>query len=50
MPSFGLSFYVLNAKGEFAGVSMYSGNFAVCTEKGPETVPTTALLEGKATD
>jgi N4-(beta-N-acetylglucosaminyl)-L-asparaginase len=31
-PSFGLSFYVLNAKGEYAGVSMYEGaTYAVCT-------------------
>jgi N4-(beta-N-acetylglucosaminyl)-L-asparaginase len=50
MPNFGLNFYILNAKGEYAGVSMYSSNFAVCTEKGPETVPTTALLDGAATD
>ena len=50
MPSFGLNFYILNAKGEWAGVSMYTSNFAVCTEKGPETLATTALLEGRATD
>jgi N4-(beta-N-acetylglucosaminyl)-L-asparaginase len=50
-PNFGLSFYVLNAKGEYAGVSMYEGaTFAVCTEKGPETLPCEALLRGKATD
>jgi N4-(beta-N-acetylglucosaminyl)-L-asparaginase len=50
MPNFGLNFYILNAKGEYAGVSMYASNYAVCTEKGPETLPTTALLDGKATD
>jgi N4-(beta-N-acetylglucosaminyl)-L-asparaginase len=50
LPNFGLNFYILNAKGEFAGVSMYAATFAVCTEKGPETVPTTALLDGKSTD
>jgi N4-(beta-N-acetylglucosaminyl)-L-asparaginase len=50
MPNFGLNFYILNAKGEYAGVSMYASDYAVCTEKGPETVPTTALLDGKATD
>src|SRR5215208_5744724 len=49
-PNFGLSFYCLNAKGEFAGVSMYEGTYAVCTEKGPETLQTDALYEGKATD
>jgi N4-(beta-N-acetylglucosaminyl)-L-asparaginase len=50
LPNFGLNFYILNAKGEYAGVSMYSASYAVCTEKGPETVSTTALLEGRATD
>jgi N4-(beta-N-acetylglucosaminyl)-L-asparaginase len=50
LPNFGLNFYVVNAKGEHAGVSMYSGTYAVCTEKGPETVPTTSLLEGRASD
>jgi N4-(beta-N-acetylglucosaminyl)-L-asparaginase len=49
-PSFGLNFYCLNAKGEFAGVSMYESTYAVCTEKGPETLKTDALYEGKATD
>ena len=50
LPNFGLNFYILNAKGEYAGVSMYEGNYAVCTEKGPETVATTPLLEGRASD
>jgi len=48
LPNFGLNFYIVNKKGEYAGVSMYEANYAVCTEKGPETVPTTPLLEGKA--
>src|SRR3954463_16073643 len=46
-PSFDLNFYVLNAKGEFAGVSMYPAKFAVCDERGPRTLPTEALFEGK---
>lgn len=50
LPNFGLNFYILNAKGEYAGVSMYEATYAVCTEKGPETVATTPLLEGRATD
>jgi N4-(beta-N-acetylglucosaminyl)-L-asparaginase len=50
LPNFGLNFYILNAKGEYAGVSMYAANYAVCTEKGPETIPTTPLLEGKASE
>ena len=57
LPNFGLNFYVLNAKGEYAGVTMYeqsdSGKpptYAVCTEKGPATVPMTGLLQGMASD
>ena len=50
LPNFGLNFYALNAKGEYAGVSMYAATYAVCTEKGPQTLPTEALLDGKATD
>lgn len=46
-PSFGLNFYVLNARGEHAGVSMYPAKYAVCDEGGPRTVPTEALFEGQ---
>ena len=49
-PNFGLNFYALNARGEFAGVSMYESTYAVCTEKGPQTLKTDALYEGSATD
>ena len=49
-PAFGLSFYIVNAKGEYAGVSMYAARYAVCTDKGPETLDTEPLLPGKATD
>jgi N4-(beta-N-acetylglucosaminyl)-L-asparaginase len=47
-PSFGINFYIVNAKGEYAGVSMYESTYAVCTEKGPQTLPTEPLLAGKA--
>ena len=50
LPNFGLNFYVLNAKGEFAGVSMYASTYAVCSENGPETRDTEPLLPGRATD
>src|ERR1043166_8155700 len=49
-PNFGLNFYIVNAKGEYAGVSMYESTYAVCTENGPQTVKTDALYEGKPTD
>ena len=50
LPNFGLNFYALNAKGEFAGVSMYASTYAVCTESGAETRDTEPLLPGRATD
>ncbi len=52
-PNFNLSFYVINARGEHAGVTMYGGDrysYAVCTENGPETLSTDAFLTGQATD
>jgi len=48
LPNFGITFYVLNAKGEYAGVTMTNPNgrstFAVCTENGPQTIPLEPLL------
>jgi N4-(beta-N-acetylglucosaminyl)-L-asparaginase len=49
-PNFGLSFYIVNAKGEFAGVSLYPAKYAVCTENGPETLDCEPLLQGRPTD
>jgi N4-(beta-N-acetylglucosaminyl)-L-asparaginase len=47
-PNFNINFYALNAKGEYAGVSMYpDASYAVCTEDGPKTLPCEPLLEGK---
>jgi N4-(beta-N-acetylglucosaminyl)-L-asparaginase len=46
-PAFNVKFYVLNRRGEFAGVSLYAGknqDFAVCTEQGPQTLVCDALL------
>ncbi len=61
-PNFNLNFFALNAKGEYAGVAMYGEDpdekgwegqkdtqyvrFAVCTEKGPQTLHCEPLLEG----
>ena len=47
-PNFHLNFYIVNAKGEYAGVSMYEAKYAVCTEGGPQTLATEPLLAGKA--
>jgi len=45
-PNFGLNFYVVNVRGEDAGVSRYPGNYAVCTERGPQTLATESLFQG----
>ncbi len=47
-PNFDLNFYVLNRKGEYAGVSMYPGKYSICTENGPQTLATEALYPGHA--
>jgi N4-(beta-N-acetylglucosaminyl)-L-asparaginase len=50
-PNFGINFYIVNAKGEYAGVTMYEGaTFAVCNEKGPQTLKSDALLQGNPND
>jgi N4-(beta-N-acetylglucosaminyl)-L-asparaginase len=46
-PNFGLNFYVVNARGEYAGVAMYESTYAVCTENGPQTLKMEALYEGR---
>jgi len=51
LPNFNINFYMLNAKGEYAGVAMYpESSFAVCTEDGPKTLPSEPLLQGKPSD
>lgn len=50
-PNFNINFYMLNAKGDYAGVAMYpNSNFAVCTENGPQTMASEPLLQGKPED
>jgi N4-(beta-N-acetylglucosaminyl)-L-asparaginase len=45
-PNFGVNFYVVDARGEHAGVSLYPGpRYAVCTERGAEILACTPLLE-----
>jgi len=49
-PDFYVNFYIVDRQGRYAGVSMYSNykgrpvRYAVCTEKGPETLPVDGLL------
>ena len=52
-PNFYVNFYILNAKGEYAGVTMYQGSnarFAICNENGPQTLSCEGLLPGKLSD
>jgi N4-(beta-N-acetylglucosaminyl)-L-asparaginase len=55
-PNFNVNFYILNAKGEYAGVSLYAGegrrgaSFAVCTENGPQTLPCTPLIDRRVAE
>jgi N4-(beta-N-acetylglucosaminyl)-L-asparaginase len=51
-PNFNVNFYVLNKRGEYAGVALYAQNvrFAVCDEKGPRMEAVEALLPGGPND
>jgi N4-(beta-N-acetylglucosaminyl)-L-asparaginase len=52
-PAFNIRFFVLNARGEYAGVSLYAAEettYGVCTENGAEAVPFEPLLHGAPTD
>jgi N4-(beta-N-acetylglucosaminyl)-L-asparaginase len=51
-PKFDLNFYILNARGEFAGVTLYERvgrapvRYAVCDADGPRFLQADALIEG----
>jgi N4-(beta-N-acetylglucosaminyl)-L-asparaginase len=55
-PNFNVNYYILNAKGAYAGVTLYelSGKepvrYALCTEDGPKTVASEPLFEGRPED
>jgi N4-(beta-N-acetylglucosaminyl)-L-asparaginase len=54
-PGFNINFYIINRRGDYAGVAMYSpeknrGRFAVCDEKGARLEFTEPLLAGSAAD
>ncbi len=50
LPNFNVSFYILNAQGDTAGVSLYESKYALCDANGPRTLATEALLPGRALD
>jgi N4-(beta-N-acetylglucosaminyl)-L-asparaginase len=52
-PNFNVNFYILNARGEYAGVALYAGptaTYGVCTENGAESRPIEPLLSGTPND
>ena len=65
-PNFNVNFYIVNAKGEHAGVGMYGEDddekgwagqkegrfirYGYCDENGPRTVPVEPLLKGTSED
>ena len=49
LPNFDVRFFILNKRGEHAGVALYGTHethYAICTENGAEEVPFEGLLEG----
>jgi len=53
LPNFNIRFFALNAKGEYAGVTLYAAEetvFAVCDENGPREEALEPLLEGSPAD
>jgi len=46
-PLFQLQFYVLNARGEFAGVSLFPSKYAVCTDQGPQSLDCEPLFPNR---
>lgn len=50
LPNFSVKFYILNKRGDYAGVALYNANgagrFAVCDEEGGRLEPLEPLLEG----
>jgi len=55
-PNFNVNYYIVNAKGEYAAVSLYELSekepvrFAVCTEDGPRTLQAEAMFTGAPKD
>ena len=52
LPNFNVNFYVLNAKGDYAGVALYAPGagrrFAVCDGKGPRLESIEPVMEGSS--
>jgi N4-(beta-N-acetylglucosaminyl)-L-asparaginase len=56
-PNFYVRFYILNARGDYAGVALYElsddgkkAMFSICNEHGPQNLPFDGLLPGKPSE
>src|SRR5213592_3284797 len=55
-PNFNVNYYIVNVKGDYAGVSLYEvsdkepARFAICTEDGPRTLQAEAMFTGAPRD
>jgi N4-(beta-N-acetylglucosaminyl)-L-asparaginase len=56
-PNFNVNYYILNARGEYAGVALYESSggpdrvrYAACDEDGPRTFPVEAMFPGAPVD
>ena len=51
LPNFNINFYIVNKRGDYAGVTMYNPDgkltFAVCDDKGARTETLETLLPGR---
>ena len=51
LPNFNINFYIVNRRGDYAGVTMYNPDgkltFAVCDDKGARTETLETLLPGR---
>ncbi len=43
-PNFNVNFYVVNTRGDYAGVALFPSRYAICTEDGPRTLDAEALF------
>ncbi len=55
-PNFNVNFYVINKRGEYAGVALYAQSgkspvqYALCAENGPRTATVEPLFPGSPND
>jgi N4-(beta-N-acetylglucosaminyl)-L-asparaginase len=45
-PNFNVKFYIVNSRGDYAGVALYPTQYALCTADGPRTLEAEALFAG----